>query len=131
MGVNKLGNLIGIDLTLVPKSGHSDVRTGKEGKGRKIVFDGQTYDYVVGRLYVCKDGSETWLITWESTCPECGVKFRFDCTEGMFARNRIRRCEAHRSMKPVHAALARVNKRDALRASAAARKARAALAGAS
>lgn len=61
--------------------------------GREFSFDGQSFTVTHVEPYVRKDGQASFIITWNSRCPECGGLV--ENKTGLVARFHRRRCPAH------------------------------------
>ena len=68
--------------------------------GKIIRYQNQSYRLVGSEPYRRRDGELSVILTWQSSCPECGGPFT--TTSGLVTRYLTRRCPRHRKAgKPV------------------------------
>lgn len=67
------------------------VKVAELPEGFAIEWDGQRYWLSFVEPYTNRHGNQTWLLTWDTTCPSCGKGFSIQT--GRTFRAPVRRCE--------------------------------------
>jgi hypothetical protein len=62
--------------------------------GLSVNWKGQRYELTGFKPHTCRDGRETQLLIWQSTCPTCGAPFE-TTTPCRRLKDPNRRCARH------------------------------------
>ena len=67
--------------------------TGPPDIGTALMQGAQRYELIRIQPYVRQDGKQSWILHWQSHCPECGAVFT--ATSGLKGQSLNRRCPKH------------------------------------
>jgi len=67
--------------------------------GTELIYQDQSFRLAKVEPYERQDGGQSNLLTWVSSCPECGVDF--DMQSGRSVLIKYRRCPEHRKGGPI------------------------------